>query len=582
MASLAGVFKEKERTNWLKAWLALDIAKLGFENFVTSESQNFHDHIYDQVRSTCTSCTTENVRKKNFICPMQICNEVREKIMSEHRYNSGSWNNTDAQEWQTNRGYCEIAKFYIQTDGYAAKTSFQEIDFNGVVSYMLNCKRFESLLSFPITTGKPTTHMPACLLYKAREIHKAVRHSADMKLSDSDLQDYFKTLKDLLRDPGKILSPSLSHDSHAQNAVKKLEELENDTLLLTTAEMMCLLEAVDSTLKQYLKDVAKDAVDESVNDLKDVAKDAVDESVNDLKDVAKDAVDESVNDLRVINVYLCIHEIADFMNPCKQELTNHADMHKHDIMEQTDTGKHEIKVQTDAGKQEIKEHIDTGKQEVKEHIDTGKHAIKEHIDTGKQEIQEHIDTGKQEIKEQTDIGKQEIKEHIETGKQEIKKQTDLSKQEIQEYIDTGKQDFDEHANKRIKDINEQFENTGFNETPYKQSCEAVYYQGNPMGGGTVLPTGQGQAMIMQQKYANYSQGYHTQSQGQPSSFPSKPSRRNQGLPHSDYQDQVDKLPRKPAPNQPQPRSYTQKQQTSGQAKNKALRKPQEASSEKRT
>ncbi|XP_052229430.1 nuclear transcription factor Y subunit beta-like isoform X2 [Dreissena polymorpha] len=45
---------------------------------------------------------------------------------------------------------------------------------------------------------------------------------------------------------------------------------------------------------------------------------------------------------------------------------------------------------------------------------------------------------------------------------------------------------------------------------------------------------------------------------------------------------VDKLPRKPAPKQPQPRSYTQKQQTSGQAKNKALRKPQEASSEKRT
>ncbi|KAH3770720.1 nuclear transcription factor Y subunit beta-like isoform X1 [Dreissena polymorpha] len=114
------------------------------------------------------------------------------------------------------------------------------------------------------------------------------------------------------------------------------------------------------------------------------------------------------------------------------------------------------------------------------------------------------------------------------------------------------------------------------------STTAVYYQGNPMGGGTVLPTGQCQAMIMQQNYANYSQGYHTQSQGQPSSFPPKPSRRNQGLPHSDYQDQVDKLPRKPAPKQPQPRSYTQKQQTSGQAKNKALRKPQEASSEKRT
>ncbi|XP_052226171.1 uncharacterized protein LOC127841392 isoform X3 [Dreissena polymorpha] len=588
MASLADVFKDKERTNWLKAWLAIDIAKSGLEHFADNEAQNFHQHIYSQVTSTlksplstCTSCTTDNVWY-NKQCPMQICNKVCQEINNEHLYNNNnknkncwSWKNTSAKLWQTN--YWEIAKCYFPPDGYAATSSIQDTDFNGVVSFLLNCKRFDSKFSFPITKGTPTQR-PACLLYEAREIGKAVRHSSVMKVTDVELQDYFTTLSNLLSD-----SRYLSGDSDAQNAVMKLEELEKDTLLLTTAEMMCLLEAADATLKQHLKDVAKDAVDESANDLR-------------------------------VNTTSCIDEIKDYMNTCKQELTNHADMHKHDIMEktdagkqeikehidtgkheikeqtdtgkqeikehidtgkheikeqtdtgkheikeqtdtgkqeiqehidagkheikeqtdtgkheikeqtdtgkheikeqtdtgkqeiqehidagkheikgqtdtgkhgikeqtntgkheikeQTDTGKHEIKEQTDTGKQEIKEHIDTGKHEIKEQTDTSKHEIKEQTDTGKQEIQEHIDAGKQEIKEQTDIGKQEIKEHIDTGKQEIKEQTDLSKQEIQEYIDTGKQDFDEHANKRIRDINEQFENTGFNETSYKQSCE---------------------------------------------------------------------------------------------------------------
>ncbi|KAH3851759.1 hypothetical protein DPMN_094244 [Dreissena polymorpha] len=85
---------------------------------------------------------------------------------------------------------------------------------------MLNCRRFDSKFSFPITTGKPTTHRPACLLYKAREIGIAVRRSSTMKVTDVDLQDYFTTLNNLLSD-----SRYLSHDSDAQNAVMKLAQV---------------------------------------------------------------------------------------------------------------------------------------------------------------------------------------------------------------------------------------------------------------------------------------------------------------------------------------------------------------------
>ncbi|KAH3699765.1 hypothetical protein DPMN_074727 [Dreissena polymorpha] len=37
MASLADMFKEKERTNWLKVWLAIDISKSGLNTSLTTK-----------------------------------------------------------------------------------------------------------------------------------------------------------------------------------------------------------------------------------------------------------------------------------------------------------------------------------------------------------------------------------------------------------------------------------------------------------------------------------------------------------------------------------------------------------------
>ncbi|KAH3893371.1 uncharacterized protein LOC127860008 [Dreissena polymorpha] len=66
-----------------------------------------------------------------------------------------------------------------------------------------------------------------------------------------------------------------------------------------------------------------------------------------------------------------------------------------------------------------------------------------------------------------------------------------------------------------------------------------YYKDNPVGGGTVLHTGQGQAVLIQPGSANYPRCYPTQAQGQgqPTSFPAQPYPSYHGPPHSGYQDQ---------------------------------------------
>ncbi|KAH3808667.1 uncharacterized protein LOC127834048 [Dreissena polymorpha] len=300
MASLTDVFTEKERTNWLKAWLAVDIAKSGLEHFVDKEAQIVHADIYKVVTSRFG---TANI------------NQVRDEIKKRHRYGNGSWNNASEKQWSSHAW--EIAKCYFPPDGYSGNMSAHDTDFNGIINFMLNCLHFDSKFSFPITTGKQTTQAQ-CPLYKAREIVKAVRHSSQMKVTDADLQCYFTTLNDLLSD-----SRSLGADSGAQNAVVKLAQLEKDVLRLTTEEMIHFLKAVDTTLKQNLTDVA----------------------------------DTSMTELRECRD-LCLKKIEDYLETCKQDLSKQADMHKHDIDAHVNIHKSGIDDHTDKCKQDIDKHAD--------------------------------------------------------------------------------------------------------------------------------------------------------------------------------------------------------------------------------
>ncbi|KAH3811310.1 hypothetical protein DPMN_139720 [Dreissena polymorpha] len=188
MASLADVFTESERTNWLKAWLAIDIAKSGLDQFVENEAKILHDNIYNGILTSgavaCISCHTANLikwpsslicKKRGTVCismhdtalkqprpcPVNVCNKVLVEIAKQHKYSKPSWTNTLANHWATSPW--QIAMAYLPPDGYTGKSSVQDTDFNGIISFMMNCKHFDNLVSFPIAQGK--TH-PPCLLTK--------------------------------------------------------------------------------------------------------------------------------------------------------------------------------------------------------------------------------------------------------------------------------------------------------------------------------------------------------------------------------------------------------------------------------
>ncbi|XP_052233042.1 uncharacterized protein LOC127845905 [Dreissena polymorpha] len=296
MASLSAVFTEAERTNWLKAWMAVDIAKSGLEQFVDNEAKTLHTNIYNTIWSSsqgaaaCIGCHTanllkcptqgvckkkgahgnctsmhDNAAKQPRPCPANVCTKVHDEIVKQHAFSNPSWKNTSASQWAKHPW--EIAKAYFPPDGYVGKTSVQDTDFNAIISFMMNCNQIHNKLSFTIARGK---YNPPCLLTKARDIGRTVRHSPQCKVTDLDLQEIFTTLTSLLSD-----QTYLAHDVTAQEAVRKLAELEKDTLKITTEEMIHLLEAAQDTLKkvEHIADKADKALDEMKMHLEQCKKD---------------------------------------------------------------------------------------------------------------------------------------------------------------------------------------------------------------------------------------------------------------------------------------------------------------------
>jgi hypothetical protein len=88
---------------------------------------------------------TVNNKKPNQKCPNNICHNVKDAILKQHRYHGPSWPITDATRWCLDA--FQIAKCYLPPKGYENKSSFAEIDFIGTLGIIINNTRFQNLMA---------------------------------------------------------------------------------------------------------------------------------------------------------------------------------------------------------------------------------------------------------------------------------------------------------------------------------------------------------------------------------------------------------------------------------------------------
>jgi hypothetical protein len=77
---------------------------------------------------------------------------VRDGIEEAHRYNNPSWKNTDARQWSDTPW--QIAKCFMSSEGYGSSLSAAETDLNGIISVIINCKRFDSKVRADLSNNK--------------------------------------------------------------------------------------------------------------------------------------------------------------------------------------------------------------------------------------------------------------------------------------------------------------------------------------------------------------------------------------------------------------------------------------------
>ncbi|XP_052270121.1 uncharacterized protein LOC127871354 isoform X2 [Dreissena polymorpha] len=248
------IFADKETNNWFKACIALSVTKEGLTNFVENTMKKVH-------------------------AALGKCSSYEKAIISHHRFSGPSWKNTKRHYWKSN--WWEIAKCFLPPQkGYADVSSVQESDFNAVINIIMNCTDFKNYLSSSWLSPPPPD--PLCPLEKVRQIGRDLRHSANCKTTDSELQDYFQILTMLLADP-----------------------LQNDRLPLT--EFGNLIQE----FKQAIERV-KDAAEE---DFSEKAKQSLEEGLKKIKEALKDGEQEIRNKIQQAD-----NEITEKMNKATSQI----------------------------------------------------------------------------------------------------------------------------------------------------------------------------------------------------------------------------------------------------------------------
>ncbi|XP_052802980.1 uncharacterized protein LOC128233372 [Mya arenaria] len=403
MASYKDILKEKDNQNWLKGSLALRITKTGLRGLVEGESHRVQQNIHSSVLharhlaagTTCSLCLTEHVLpcptrglcshprnckyhntpfKIHRPCLLQICEDFRDGICAVHRYSGPSWKNTKADQWCTN--HWQVAKCFMPPDGYHDVTSYDETDFNGIISVMINCTEFQQRMSFSIG-NQPNA------LTEARVIGRNIRHSPDLKLTDTDLADYFATLNTLLTD-----STFLASDMDAQQAVLKLQQLEKGKLPITTEEVRELLEEARATVEAGIESGKRQLAETAEIGKKDIEGVVLQ---------GKTAIESG-----------------------KRQLAETAEIGKKDIEGVVSQGKLQFEDAIKTGKRNLDGVVTQGKRQLEDAMTTAKVVTKR----GKLEIEDAVAKSRDTVQ----VGKRELEEAL----QKIKAVSTLSEAEQRE------------------------------------------------------------------------------------------------------------------------------------------------------
>ncbi|XP_052780856.1 uncharacterized protein LOC128217629 isoform X2 [Mya arenaria] len=207
-------FDSPESRNWLKQWKAVFITRRALLPFVKLEAKRVHSVILQKASNIQTCLFDHGPVHNNSSMQCNFHKTLRDEILAQHEKKKPSWKNSSTDTWQDSP--FAVAKLFMQSPGYDDKSSFDEIDFNGLAVYMFNCKEF---------TQQPSQTLKT-LSDKARENVNKIRHMPDVcssALTDQATTEFIDSMIAVLNDPYIQGKPEMI------KARKRLDELKLQT-----------------------------------------------------------------------------------------------------------------------------------------------------------------------------------------------------------------------------------------------------------------------------------------------------------------------------------------------------------------
>ncbi|XP_053372845.1 uncharacterized protein LOC128546391 [Mercenaria mercenaria] len=264
--------KNPKYRNWVKAGLGLKYLKEGLETFSDDVIDQQHTDIINVVQKkhnlpmvNCGQCNLrtlqpDHVRNKNkqcplgqnncncmfpggkITCPNNVCGTIHDEIIINHASNppAPNWKNTDVQNWCTDAW--AVAKCYINAPGYATKRNAKEIDCTGLLHLYINSKFLQGKIQCKITGQDVFT--------KTRSARNTIYHSNSMEMEDIEVDEHIDNMIAVLEDGKELL-----HRQESQDAVIKLKELKNSSIVISAQDEALVIKEAYIELDQRINDL---------------------------------------------------------------------------------------------------------------------------------------------------------------------------------------------------------------------------------------------------------------------------------------------------------------------------------------
>ncbi|KAI0240751.1 hypothetical protein LSAT2_008470 [Lamellibrachia satsuma] len=282
-------FQDPDYVNWVKAGQALLCTAEGMYTLCEDPIKRYHLDLHRKFpRQPCSGPCREEALCN--VCAKRRGEWKKDVISQLTPRTVPCWMNTDKSKWETDAW--EIAKVFMGPGQGAFRAGAADTDPIGLLQLVLNCQLFTTCISNRQSFDD------------VKEIRNKMFHSANLKLTNTEMKDHIKAMTTLLEDPAQ-----LKNDSNAKAAVQQLQQIE-----------ALPLEANDSRVIQSERTLWTQKI----------------EWISNQQSVAKEEVEEIMNYVTAVfgRETYCVRTLLDSLERRTTESEEVLQQHGHDISRQ--------------------------------------------------------------------------------------------------------------------------------------------------------------------------------------------------------------------------------------------------------